>query len=65
VEDDSAEGRRKNPIPQRAADLGECRRGRHRHRAFCGTLTRHRTKIFGHCLIYSATITGSLTLTPS
>jgi hypothetical protein len=33
--------------------------------AFAGTLTHHRTKIFGHCVIYSATITGSLTLTPS
>jgi hypothetical protein len=32
---------------------------------FAGTLTHHRTKIFGHCVIYSATITGSLTLTPS
>ena len=33
--------------------------------AFAGTLTHHRTKIFGDCVIYSATITGSLTLTPS
>ena len=33
--------------------------------AFAGTLTHHRTKIFGYCVIYSATITGSLTLTPS
>ena len=33
--------------------------------AFAGTLTHHRTKIFGHCVIYSATIAGSLTLTPS
>jgi hypothetical protein len=32
---------------------------------FAGTLTHHRTKIFGYCVIYSATITGSLTLTPS
>jgi hypothetical protein len=32
--------------------------------AFAGKLTHHRTKIFGHCVIYSATITGSLTLTP-
>jgi hypothetical protein len=33
--------------------------------SFAGTLTHYRTKIFGHCVIYSATITGSLTLTPS
>ena len=33
--------------------------------AFAGTLTHHRTKIFGYCVIYSATIAGSLTLTPS
>jgi hypothetical protein len=33
--------------------------------AFAGTLTHHRTEIFGHCVIYSATITGSLTVTPS
>ena len=33
--------------------------------SFAGTLTHHRTKIFGYCVIYSATITGSLTLTPS
>ena len=32
---------------------------------FAGTLTHHRTKIFGYCVIYSATITGSLALTPS
>jgi hypothetical protein len=32
---------------------------------FAGTLTHPRTKIFGYCVIYSATITGSLTLTPS
>jgi hypothetical protein len=32
---------------------------------FAGTLTHHRTKIFGYCVIYSATITGSLILTPS
>jgi hypothetical protein len=32
---------------------------------FAGTLTHHQTKIFGYCVIYSATITGSLTLTPS
>jgi hypothetical protein len=33
--------------------------------AFAGTLTHHRAKVFGHCVIYSATISGSLTLTPS
>jgi len=32
---------------------------------FAGTLTHHRTTIFGYCVIYSATITGSLRLTPS
>ena len=33
--------------------------------AFAGTLTHYRAKIFGRCVIYSATITGSLTLTPA
>jgi hypothetical protein len=33
--------------------------------AFAGTLTHYRTKIFGYCLIYSAKITGSLTLAPA
>ena len=29
---------------------------------FAATLTHYRTKIFGHCLTYSATVTGSLSL---
>jgi hypothetical protein len=32
---------------------------------FAATLTHYRTKIFGHCLTYSASISGSLSLTPS
>jgi hypothetical protein len=33
--------------------------------SFAGTLTHYRTKILGYCVTYSASITGSLTLTPS
>ena len=33
------------------------------HISFAGMLTHYRTKIFGHCVIYFARITGSLTLT--
>ena len=29
------------------------------------TLTHYRTKIFGQCLTYSASVRGSLSLTPS
>jgi hypothetical protein len=29
------------------------------------TLTHHRTKIFGHCVTYSASVSGSLSLAPS
>jgi hypothetical protein len=29
------------------------------------TLTHYRTKIFGHCVAYSASVSGSLSLTPS
>ena len=29
---------------------------------FAATLTHYRTEIFGHCLTYSATVTGSLSL---
>ncbi len=29
------------------------------------TLTHYRTKIFGHCVTYSASISGSLSLAPS
>jgi hypothetical protein len=32
---------------------------------FTGTLTHYRTKIFGYCVTYSASITGTLTLSPS
>jgi hypothetical protein len=32
---------------------------------FTGTLTHYRTKIFGYCTTYSASITGSLTVAPS
>ena len=33
--------------------------------AFVATLTHHRTKIFGHCVTYSASVSGSLSLAPS
>ena len=29
------------------------------------TLTHHRTKVFGHCVTYSASVSGSLSLAPS
>ena len=32
---------------------------------FAATLTHYRTKIFGHCVTYSASVSGSLSLTPS
>ena len=32
---------------------------------FGATLTHHRAKIFGHCVTYSASISGSLSLAPS
>ena len=32
---------------------------------FAATLTHYRTKIFGQCLTYSASVRGSLSLTPS
>ena len=32
---------------------------------FVATLTHHRTKIFGHCVTYSASVSGSLSLAPS
>lgn len=32
---------------------------------FTGTLTHYRAKIFGYCVTYSASITGTLTLAPS
>ncbi len=32
---------------------------------FAATLTHYRTKIFGYCLTYSASISGSLSLAPS
>jgi hypothetical protein len=32
---------------------------------FVATLTHYRTKIFGHCVTYSASVSGSLSLTPS
>jgi hypothetical protein len=32
---------------------------------FAATLTHYRTKIFGHCVTYSASISGSLSLAPS
>ena len=32
---------------------------------FTATLTHYRTKIFGHCVTYSASVSGSLSLTPS
>ena len=32
---------------------------------FVATLTHHRTKVFGHCVTYSASISGSLSLAPS
>jgi hypothetical protein len=31
--------------------------------SFVGTLTHHRTSIYGYCVTYSATITGQLSLT--
>jgi|SRR5580704_84682 hypothetical protein len=33
--------------------------------ALVATLTHHRTKIFGHCVTYSASVSGSLSLAPS
>jgi len=32
---------------------------------FTATLTHYRTKIFGYCVTYSASISGSLSLAPS
>jgi hypothetical protein len=32
---------------------------------FTATLTHHRTKVFGHCVTYSASVSGSLSLAPS
>jgi hypothetical protein len=32
---------------------------------FAATLTHYRTKIFGHCVTYSASVSGSLSLAPS
>ena len=32
---------------------------------FAATLTHHRTTIFGHCVTYAATVSGSLSLAPS
>ena len=32
---------------------------------FVATLTHYRTKIFGHCVTYSASVSGSLSLAPS
>jgi len=32
---------------------------------FSGTLRHYRTKIFGHCVTYAASITGSFTVAPS
>jgi hypothetical protein len=32
---------------------------------FVATLTHHRTTIFGHCVTYSASVSGSLSLAPS
>jgi hypothetical protein len=32
---------------------------------FTGTLTHYRAKVFGYCVTYSASITGSLTLAPA
>ena len=32
---------------------------------FAATLTHYRTKIFGHCMTYSASVSGSLSLAPS
>ena len=32
---------------------------------FAATLTHYRTKIFGYCVTYSASISGSLSLAPS
>jgi hypothetical protein len=32
---------------------------------FVATLTHHRTEVFGHCVTYSASVRGSLSLAPS
>ncbi len=42
--------------------FGSARRGTG---TFVATLTHHRTKIFGHCVTYAASVSGSLSLAPS
>ena len=46
----------------RDVGFGSVRRGTG---TFAATLTHHRTKMFGHCVTYAATVSGSLSLAPS